>query len=140
MILGCHVGCSAISGTSMRLDVGPALMVSCRFSKLIKKHLVVCHKSGVFGDGAICLLDGMGALSILCSKGLSQSFFPPLSVVSFMMMYSNKVFGQSLPLMMGALGSSQLPSESHKYLMVWMACTVRSVGWQTQDIFSEYHK
>ena len=60
MVLEGHVGCSVISGFCMRLDVGPALMVSCQFSKLIKKHVDVCQKSGVFGDGAICLFDGIG--------------------------------------------------------------------------------
>ena len=55
MVLEGHVGCSTISGSCMRLDVGPALVVSCQFSKLIKMHLVVCHKSMMFDDGVICL-------------------------------------------------------------------------------------
>ena len=87
VVLKGHIGCSTICGSCMRLDVGPALMVSYQFRKLIKKHLVVCHKSGVFCDGAICLCDGMGALSIICSKGSSQSVpSPSLGVVSFLIM------------------------------------------------------
>ena len=59
VVLEGHVGCPSISGSCMRLDIGPALMISCQFSKCIKEHLVVCHKSGMFDDGAIGLCDGM---------------------------------------------------------------------------------
>ena len=87
MVLEGHAGCPAISGSYMRLDVGPALMFSCQFSKLIKKHLVVCHKNGMFDDGAICLCDGMRGPLYHCSNGLSQSVSSPsLGVVSFLMM------------------------------------------------------
>ena len=126
MILGGHVGCPAISGSRMRLDVGPALMFSCQFSKLIKKHLVVCHKSEMFDDGAICLCDGMGGPFYHLFKWIIPvSFFSflgccvlPDDVGQGDACYTITLpenpsipFGQSLSLIMGALGSSQLPSE-----------------------------
>ena len=78
-----HVGYPSISGSCMRFDVGPAFMVSCQFSMLIKKHLVVCHKSGMFEDGAICLCDS--ARGSLFSKRSSQSVSSPfLGVESFL--------------------------------------------------------
>ena len=55
IVLEGHVGCSAISGSCMRLDVGPALMVSCQFNKLIKNLLIICHKSVMFDNGVIYL-------------------------------------------------------------------------------------
>ena len=156
MVLEGHVGCPPITGSCMRLDVGPALMLSCQVSKLIKKHLIVCHKSGMFDDGTICLCDGMrGSLYHLFQWVIPVSFFSFLGCgvlpddvdqrdagypITLHEKFINpiKVFGQSLSLIIAALGSSQLPSESHMSLMVQMAWTIRSVGWQTQDIFSEY--
>ena len=77
MALEGNVGCLAISRSCMRLDVGPALMFSCLFSKLIKKHLVVCHKSGIFDDGTICLCDSVrGSLYHLFQWIIPVSFFP----------------------------------------------------------------
>ena len=55
MVVESHVGCPSISGSCMRLHVSPALMFWAQFSKLVKKHLSICHKSGMFDDGAICL-------------------------------------------------------------------------------------
>ena len=139
MVLEGHVGCPSISGSCMRLDVGPALMVSCHFSKLIKEHLVVCDKSGMFDDGAIGLCDGMrGPLYHLFQWVIPISFFSflgcgvlpddvgqgdacyPITLPENPSIPS-KVFGQFCSLIMGALGSSQLPSESCKSLMVQMA-------------------
>ena len=75
MVLEGHVGCPSIPGSCMRPDVGPALVFSCQFSKLIKKHLVVCHKSGMFDDGAICQDDGMrGSLYHLFQWVIPVSF------------------------------------------------------------------
>ena len=59
IVLENHVCCPPLSGSCMRLDVGPALRLSCQFSKIIKEHLVVCQKSGMFDDGAIGLCDRM---------------------------------------------------------------------------------
>ena len=115
MVLECHVGCSAISGPFMRLDVCPALMVSCQFSKLIKKHVVVCHKSGMYDDGAICLCYGMRSpLYHLFQCVLPVSFFSFLGCGVFpddvgqgdacysiahseKFIHPIKVFGQFLP-------------------------------------------
>ena len=55
IVLEGDVGCSEISGSCMRLDVGPVLTVSCQFSKLIKNLLIICYKSVMFDDGVICL-------------------------------------------------------------------------------------
>ena len=38
MVLEGHVGCPSIPGSCMRLDVSPALMFSCQFSKLFCMH------------------------------------------------------------------------------------------------------
>ena len=136
MVLEGHVGCPSISGSCMRLDVGPALTVSCQFSKLIKEHLVVCHKSGMFDACTIDLCDGMrGPLYHLFRWVIPISFFSflgcgvlPDDVGQGDACYSitlpknssipSKVLGQSFSLIIGALGSSQLPSESYKSLMV----------------------
>ena len=60
-----------------------ALMVSCQFSKLIKKHHVVCHKSVMIDDGVIYLCQSISD-SIICSMSVS-SF--SLGLESFLMMY-----------------------------------------------------
>ena len=61
----------------MRLDISPALMFSCQFSKLVKKHLIICHKSGMFDDGAICPCDSVrGSLCHLFQSVIPVSFFP----------------------------------------------------------------
>ena len=83
MVLEGH-GCPAISGSCTRFNVGPALMFSCQFSKLIKKHLVVCRKSGMFDDGAICLCDGMrGPFYHLFQEVIQVSFFSFLGCCIF---------------------------------------------------------
>ena len=77
MVLKSHVGCSSISGSCMRLGTSPALMFSCQFSKLIKKHLIICHKGGMFDDSAICLCDSVrGSLYHLFQWVIPVSFFP----------------------------------------------------------------
>ena len=56
MVLASHVCFLSISGSCMGLDINPTLMFTCQLSKLVKKHLVICHKSGMLDDGAICFL------------------------------------------------------------------------------------
>ena len=123
MVLEGHAGCPSISGSCMRPDVSPALILSCQFSKLIKKHLIVFHESGMFDDGAICLCDGMrGSLYHLFQWVIPVSFFSflwcgvladdvgqrdagcPIALPEEFINPSG-VFGQSLSLIMGALRS-----------------------------------
>ena len=81
MVLEGHVGCPTISGFCVRLDGGPALMDTCQFSKLIKKH------RGMLDDGAICLCDGMrGPLYHLVYGSTQTVSSPSLGVVSFLLM------------------------------------------------------
>ena len=77
VVLEGHVGSPSIPGSCMRLDVSPALMFSCQLSKLIKKHLIVCHKRRMFDDGAICLCKSVrGSLYHLFQGVIPISFFP----------------------------------------------------------------
>ena len=141
-----HVSCLSISGSCMRLDISPALMFSCQFTKLVKKHLIICHKSGMFDDDAIFLCDcTSGSLYYMFQWVIPVSSFPflgyrvfpddvgqrdtgyPITLTEELSIPS-KVFGQSLSLIMVAMGSSQLPSESHNSLMMQMAWTVKSAA------------
>ena len=82
MVLEGHVGCTPISGLCMRFDVSPTLMFSSQFSKLIKNLLLICQKSGMFDDGAICLCDSVrGSLYHLFQWVIPVSFFPFLGCV-----------------------------------------------------------
>ena len=130
----------------MRLDISPALMFSYQFSKLVKKHHIICHKSGMFDDGAICLCDSVrGSLYHLFQWVIPVNVIPFLGCGVFPddvgqrdtgypiacleeFINSIKILCQSLSLIMVALGSSQLPSESSNSLMVWMAWTDKSAG------------
>ena len=77
MVLEGHVGCPSIPGSCMRLDASPALMFSCHFSKLVKRHLIVSHKSGMFDDNPICLCKSVrGSLYHLFQWVIPVSFFP----------------------------------------------------------------
>ena len=53
-------------------------MFSCQFSKLVKKHIIISHKSGMFDDGgAICLCKSVrGSLYHLFQWVIPISFFP----------------------------------------------------------------
>ena len=82
MVLEGHVDCTPISGFCMRFDVSPTLMFSSQFSKLIKNLLLICHKSGMFDDGVICLCDSVrGSLYHLFQWVIPVSFFPFLGCV-----------------------------------------------------------
>ena len=113
-----HIGCSAISGSCMRPDVGPALMVSCQFSKLVKKHLVVCHKSGVICDGPICLCDGNGGpFNHLFQEVIPISIFSLLGcgLLSDDAAQGNACYSVTLP------ENSSIPSDSfHQSLSLMM--------------------
>ena len=85
MVLENHVCFPSISGSCMRLDISPTLMLTCQFSKLVKKHLVICHKSGMFDDGATCLCNSVrGSLYHLFQWVIPVSFFPFLGPYSYL--------------------------------------------------------
>ena len=124
MVLESHVCFPSVSGSCMRLDISPALMFSCQFSKVVKKNLVICHKSGMFDDGAICLCNSVrGSLYHLFQWVIPVNFFPFLGCGVFPedvgqrdigchitvvkeFINSIKVFRQSLSLIMGPWGQS----------------------------------
>ena len=77
MVVDSYVYFPSISGSSMRLDISPALMFSCQFSKLVEEYLVVCHKTGTFDSGAIFLCNSVrGSLCHLFQWVIPVSFFP----------------------------------------------------------------
>ena len=128
VVLESHVGRPSIPGSCMRLDIGPAHMFSCQFSKLVKKHLIICHKSGMFADGAICLCNSVrGSLYHLFQRVIPVSFFPFLGCGVFPDDVGQRDTGYPITLAeefinsiesLCPLGTCQLPSESHNSLMV----------------------
>ena len=84
MVLESQVCFPSISGSCMRLDISPVLMFSFEFSKLVKKHLIICHESGMFDDGAICLCNSVrGSLYHLFQWVIPGSFYPFLGCGAF---------------------------------------------------------
>ena len=86
IVLEGYVGCSVISGSCMRLDVGPALVVSCQFSKLIKNLLIIFHKSVMFDDCVIYLCQSVrDSLDHLFQWSFMSVFSFSFGVESFLM-------------------------------------------------------